>query len=150
MKTITKKQFLADVMHEIDMLKLHATDEEKSRLDFNGFNPLYVRSCIYGQLTCDCTSKRAMALMNLACIRQMNCLKGSRDFKDKEFSKIAKFINGPYDGKTWDGNKDAEWGNHFFRQWSYISALEGYINLSGAKNKQIIAYIKGETNKLIL
>lgn len=150
MATITKKQFLADVAKEVEALREHATDEEKERLDFYNFNPRTVRGCIYGQMTRDCESERAHELMNLSCVRQMNIKNGSKvgttDLTDKTFTEIAHFVNGDYDEKTWDKN------SHGFltRTFAYLSALEGYINLKDAKNKNVIAYIKGETDKLVL
>lgn len=145
MKKITKKQFLADVMHEIDMLKLHASDGEKDRLNFHIFNPKHQRQCIYGQTTGDCESERAHELMDACCKRQMNMSGGTdigaTDLSNKTFSGIAKFINGDYKGDTWQ---------HGYRTYRYLSVLEAYINLTGAKNEQIIAYIKGETDTLKL
>lgn len=69
MRKITKKQFLSDVMHEIEMLKEHATLVEKERLDFKQFDPADIQCCIYGQLTGSCESNRAKELMDLSCIR---------------------------------------------------------------------------------
>ncbi len=135
MSKITKKQFLADVMHEIEMLKKHATPEEIGRLDFGKFDPKIVYGCIYGQMTHNCSSPRAHALMDMSCIRQMNLPSGAWNLSDMVFTKVVDMINGPYDKRTWSTSR---------RNWSYLSALEGYINLKGAKNKEIIAYLKGE------
>ncbi len=142
MSKITKKQFLADVMHEIEMLKKHATPEEIGRLDFNNFRPSGITSCIYGQMTYKCTSDRAKELMGASCIRQMKLSSGCTDLNQKGFETISGMINGPYDSRTWN-----RYGS---RDWSYLSALEGYINLKGAKNKEIISYLKGEIPKLTL
>jgi len=146
-KRITKKQFLLDVRHEIDMLKLHATDAEKARLDFDRFDYTSQFRCIYGQLTGNCDSKRAKELMDLACVRVMHlgssgvheldqCDITDLDFKNK--------INGKYTGQTWE---DKGWSD---RSFHYLSALEGYIATKGAKNEAIIEYIKGNTDKLKL
>lgn len=140
MKTITKKQFLADVMHEIEMLKKYATEEEKAKLDFSTLNPIHEQRCIYGQLTNDCTSNRAAQLMNLSCIRQMDG-GDAETFQGKTFTNIAKNVNGEYDKRTWQS-----WG----RKYSYMSVLEAYINLKSAKNADIISYIKGDLKTLSL
>lgn len=143
MSKITKKQFLADVMHEIEMLKKHATPEEIGRLDFDEFVPQEYNACIYGQLTTDCRNGRAQELMDASCIRQMHTTdEGVSDLEDRGFTEIKKFINGPYDHRTWQ-----QYGG---RNWEYLSALEGYINLKGAKNKEIIAYLKGEIPTITL
>ena len=64
-----KKQFLADVMHEINMLKLHTTKTEKNKLDFNTFDPEKPTRCIYGQITGDCRNRRSKELIDICCIR---------------------------------------------------------------------------------
>jgi len=147
MSKITKKQFLADVMHEIDMLKKHATQAEVSRLDFHLFNPSDYNQCIYGQLTGDCRSLRAKDLMDVSCIRTFD-LTGDTDAVINEnltFAKAKASINGIYDGSPWTGDR-----GEANRSFYYLSALEGYIALKDAKNKEIIAYLKGETDTLTL
>jgi len=143
---VTQKQFLADVMHEIEMLKKHATIEEKEALNFNLFDPFFESTCIYGQLTGNCRSERSKELMGLSCTRVMNLDFGASELKGYTFRKIVSKINGEYKGQTWGGKGFTL----LHRDWSYLSALEGYINLSKAKNKQIIAYIKGEIDTLKL
>lgn len=65
METITKKrkEFLQDVMNEINHIKANATQEEISRLDFDNFNSAYKDRCVYGQMTGSCDSDRAKELM---------------------------------------------------------------------------------------
>ena len=138
MKKITKKQFLADVEHEIDMLKLHATDEEKEYLDFDSFDPDKPKKCIYGQITGNCNSHRAMQLMQLGCVRIVHN-PGNRAYK---FTEMKPRINGAFMPETWDRDRD-DFPN-------FLSCLEAYILLDDAKNKQIIQYIKGETDTLTL
>lgn len=145
---ITKKQFLADVMHEIEMLKKHATKKEKEALNFATFDPFYENNCIYGQLTGNCRSERSKKLMDLACKRVMNLDNGANELLNQSFIKIVSKINGEYTGQTWIEKYEGD--GYAYRNWSYLSALEGYINLSKAKNKQIIAYIKGEIDTLKL
>lgn len=140
MKTITKKQFLADVMHEIEMLKLHATESEKSRLDNYWFDPSDIQQCIYGQMTGSCETKRAKELMSTSCVRifddQKHWDEGST-FKDAKPS-----LNGAFKEEMWESNGQ--------RNWNYISALEGYIMLKGAKSSAILSYIKGDLKTLSL
>lgn len=142
MKKITKKQFLADVKHEIDMLKLHATKEELSYLNFKTFIPESPNDCIYGQITGTCESNRAKYLMEKCCIRMW-------DFSDVEFGikgrlmENASYINGAFDSSLlWRyGSRDT---------YDYLSALEGYIQTSDAKNAEIIAYLRDEREDLVL
>ncbi len=143
MKKITKKQFLADVRHEIDMLKLHATDAEKSRLDFSDFDPESPYNCIYGQMCGDCENIHAKELMSKACIRVFD--RRSRTQLELISGPIIdsiRWVNGAYNAQMWDGDNRIG--------YQYLSALEGYILTEGSKNKSIISYIKGETNTLTL
>lgn len=137
MKKITKKQFLADVMHEIDMLKIHATSTEKGKLDFYEFDPENPDCCIYGQMTGWCRSNRAKELMDLACTRVVE------NDTQNEFgiwNEVKICVNGVYTGQMYNRQN----------QFSYMSTLEAYIYMKDAKSEAIIAYIKGETDTLKL
>jgi len=139
MEKITKKQFLSGVRHEIDMLKLHADPIEKAKLDFNDFDPNSMRSCIYGQMTGDCNSERAKKLMCVACLRTVNnpgC-GVARDFKE-----LKSRINGELIPDDWSKKR------YYFPE--FLSVLESYILLDESKNKEVLSYIKGETETLVL
>jgi hypothetical protein len=135
------KDFKADVMHEINMLKEHATQEEKLLLDFAEFDFNHPRQCIYGQLTGACYSLRAKELMDKCCIRVMDLKGGVDEIENVLISDDEFVINGPNTGQGWEGSD---------RSYAHLSALEGYICTKGAKNKEIIAYIKGEQATLVL
>lgn len=141
MSKITKKQFLLDVRHEIEALKKNATADEKARLDFKDFNPSNTRECFYGQLTGSCCSSRAKVLMDMSCIRVFGIEWDDVLFETKSYKDFIPALNGAYNAQDWKGND---------RALNYLSALEGYIYASDAKNKQIISYIKGETETLVL
>lgn len=149
MKKISKKLFLVDVSIEVELLKIHATEEERQRLDEKDFNPDSVFYCIYGLLAGNCKTRRAKELMDLCCKRIMNLekyqlqekpLRGSV-YQDKIFQ-----VNGEYTGETW---KD-ETRNGYYRDFTYISVLEGYIFLKDAKSAHIIQYLRGEVPTLKL
>jgi hypothetical protein len=147
MSRVTKKQFLADVMHEIELLRLNSTEAERANLNFSQFDPEKPSKCIYGQMTGDCESKRAKELMDISCKRVFNIVNGpngngATDLLNKTFSDIKHWINGDYKGQTWNGDGE--------RTYRYLSALEGYINLNSAKNQDILHYIKGEIKTLSL
>jgi len=146
-KKLTKRQqFLLDVMHEIDMLKKHATDAEKARLNFDWFDYTRPSQCIYGQLTGSCSNNRAKELMNASCIRVMHLgSRGIHEISGEKITSPAFNVNGEYVGQTWGGSSMRP-----HRSYAYLSALEGYIATKGAKNKAIIEYIKGNTDKLKL
>ncbi len=140
---ITKKQFLADVMHEIDALKANADENEINKLNFENFDPISPSHCIYGQMTGNCCSPRAKELMDKCCIRELDLTKIDGDINERDFIEVKEMVNGAYSGRTWrnDGNG---------RSYYYLSSLEGYIQLGHSKNKGIIAYLKGERKTLSL
>lgn len=143
-----KTDFLADVLHEINMLKQHAFKTELKHLNLKWFDFNEPTDCIYGQLTGNCTSNRARKLMSLSCIRVMDVKDGTgsianRTIRSKEFN-----VNGVYTGQTWKkGNIQYGFGH---RSYKYLSALEGYICTKGAKIEAIMQYMKGETDTLTL
>lgn len=144
-----KKEFIAAVEHEIKALKELAKPSELNQLNFNSFSYDSPESCIYGQLTGSCTSKRAKELMDQACIIVTNGEKmlGVHDLEQKSFLSIRKYINGENTGQGWND----EGGSTFkSRSYSYLSALEAYIALKGAKNENIIKFLRGEISELKL
>ena len=144
MSKITKKQFLADVEHEIRMLKEHATQEEVEKLDFQLFNPRRSDGCIYGQMTGECDTPRAKELMDKACIRVLDFGPGY-DLEDcSSFIAIKENINGSYTGQDWYSGDNIE--RHMF----YLSSLEGYICFKNAKKEHIIDFLKGKVETLKL
>ena len=138
---ITEDVFLSEVKHEIEQLKIHATEDEKNNLDFRAFDPYSAFYCIYGQMTGQCTTERAKELMDLSCLRvfKQNILRNKR----LNFSNVLEFLNGAYTGQDWINI-------YYGRKLIYLSALEGFIALPEADNEAIIAYIKGETEILNL
>lgn len=148
---ITKKQFLADVLHEATVLKNLATEEEKNNLDFSSLDPTHTGRCIYGQMTGYCASPRAKFLMDKACVRTTNTegLKrnptGLVNDNENTWKNIKPLINGEYTGQSWGKP------NPFVvRNYSYMSMIETYICLDTANNKGLISYIKGEIDTVKL
>jgi len=115
-KKLTKKDFFAEVITEVEHLKKTATQEEIGKLDFGRLNAYMYHACIYGQMTGDCHSDRAVELAN------------------KKYEGIAE-----------EGYSFFQWSNSIYSKVSNdISPLEVYITLKRAKNKSLIAYLKGE------
>jgi len=132
---MTKAEFLKDVEHEVEMLKKHATKEELNRLDFVNLDPADGMCCIYGQATGHCRSNRAQDLI-LKCCKRVVAFDG--DIPGEPFSQSIKpFINGAPSLSNIDS-------------CHHISSIESYIMLKGAKNQNIIKYLKGETKTLTL
>jgi hypothetical protein len=149
---VEKSEFLVDVIHEIKALKANATVEELAALDLNYLNPKSSNLCIYGQMTGYCASQRAKELMDVSCIRVWDFTTSepisSRRSQPYTFDEIKDSINGSYSRQTWEEliltSTDSDW----YRDYNYISALEGYICLTDAKLKPIIDYLKGEIESL--
>lgn len=150
--SISKKEFLKDVEHEIKMLRQHATKNElENLLDY--IDGQSVSSCIYGQLTGSCESLRAKELMNKSCIRvvhdnkdgfKLSLISGLWQKRENEtFRDIKKFINDEYNSQMWKLLEGE-------RNYEYYSALEVYILLKGSKHKNILNYLKYKTNELSL
>ena len=130
------------VMHEIEMLKQHATDEEKNRLSMINFDPNHVTKCIYGMLTGDCGSMRARELMDLSCIKM---------FKGDAYYFWKKTVKDIDDAVKYDTDnlwEDWESGKGVNRSYRYLSALECYITMYLCDVPKIIDYIKGNINQL--
>lgn len=141
MSKITKKQLLQDVRTEIEFLKTKLTQKERERLNFRTFNSNERGSCIYGQISGDCRNERAKDLIQECCKRVWHQYKHSRSkgiTPGSTFTEVRSLLNGGLKPEMIRHNLD------------FISALEGYIQLKGAKNKEIIDYLKGKTEILSL
>lgn len=116
------------VKQEADLLKQYATKEELAELDFSELFPTQINLCIYGQMTGFCFSTRATELIK-------KCA--------KPFSKDPQTYDSLVDGSF----KNAQSG--YGGRLDY-TAIEFYICQDGAKNANLIAYLKGETQNLEL
>lgn len=143
----TWKKFLSDVTKEVELIKVHATKEEKNELNLDYFNPSSPSNCVYGQMAGDCCSSRAHKLIFKCCQKYLVNHKPNDEYEfNPEF--VLKNMNGT---KPKGVKKHADLSskrNLFSMQ--YLSALEAYIILPKAKNKNIINYIKGKKRVLIL
>jgi len=70
-KPLTLKKLIELVTKEAINLKANATQEELDNLNFNCLLPSDSTQCIYGQMTGNCDSKRAVELIRLSCKRVM-------------------------------------------------------------------------------
>ncbi len=120
-----KKDFLVEVMNEIDIIKAKATPEEISRLNIDNFNHTIFCNCIYGLMTGDCDSVRALDMYP----KQYAAISGN-DTKDYTPFTKQNMARGSYGGFT---------------------PLEKYLYMVlRPMHKKIIAYLKGETEVLEL
>ena|SRR5688572_14020838 len=137
--TYTKKQFIEDVKTEARALRKHATKKELEKLDFESFNPKDEHQCVYGQMTGDCSSNRAHALIAECCIRLVDNIVFGGNCR-----RIGKAVNGTVESIH---QLDAARKRGLMK---YLSQLEAYIQIPTAKNKNLIDYLKGNRNDLVL
>jgi hypothetical protein len=136
----TRQDLVADVIKEANAIKANATKQEIDRLDFNEFDPFSLRNCIYGKMTGNCFCIRAADLIELCTPRFFKSGVASR--RHRTFDDIKEYVNGEK-VKDFFKNRTETCGAHF-------SAIEAYIILEDANNKNLIDFIKGQTEILQL
>lgn len=147
--TYTFDQLKEDVRKEAEALRLNATAIEIDRLNINLLVPTYYDQCIYGLMTGDCFSARASDLIFTCCPR---FFKSNDEFGNHFITEVPKgrfydFVNGQ---KIEGVNASVEFHEHREECGSHFSAIETYILLPEAKNANLIAFLKGETETLEL
>lgn len=141
--TYTFEQLKEDVRKEAEALRVHATKEERGRLDFKEFHQQGQRSCIYGQMTGDCFSERAAILINQCTPRYFNRDVFPFMWGEKiNMNRISENLNGI---KVSDFVKERTRASG-----ASFSAIEAYILLPEANNANLIAFLRGETETLEL
>lgn len=136
-------QFIWEVINEAVALRQHATRAELASLDFGSFDPMWPSSCIYGQATGTCFGKRASQLISLCCPRYFH---SGAIIRDNTLNTIVRNVNGT---EVPNLEQIRANGRKFFSNTTmYYSAIEAYIVMRGAKNKNLIAYLRGETEEL--
>lgn len=118
--TYTFEQLKEDVRKEAEALRVHATREEREKLCFELLNPNNINQCYYGLMCGACDSERAVELISLCTQR---------------FYKLS------YDGIQC---------SNMSRVTDRWSPIELYGTLREAKNANLIAFLKGETDNLEL
>lgn len=112
------------VIAEATALRQHATKEELQRLDFTWLDPQSIAYCIYGQMTGNCDSERAIELQN----------KSTRPYSS--LSVELFYTDAPNFNKR---NTEC-----------IYSPIEVYINQPEANSYALIAFLKGKTDTLTL
>ncbi len=131
----TKVQLKA-VIKEIENLKEYTTKEEKGILNFKVLKPLSPELCIYGQMTGDCDSKRAVVLLKQCAVKWVAYQLLENTFKPAKSRKGQK---------TMPTALNISWGGR-----NSFSALEHFIVNFPEHNKNILGYIKGTSKNLKL
>lgn len=138
--TYTFEQLKEDVRKEAEALRVHATQEERERLDIENLEPDFLMNCIYGLMTGSCYSERAAILIESCACRYVK--DGHlTSIKYDGFARIAEKINGAKVENLYENRNSSE---------SHYSAIEAYILLPEANNANLISYLRGETETLEL
>lgn len=138
----TREDLINDVTKEAQALRVHATKEERERLNFAELNPEHINKCIYGQMTGSCNSERGAALIYLCACRFIKDA-SLTDIQHDGFERIQRKINGNTVVNFIKNRTEDLYVTHY-------SAIEAYILLPDAKNANLISYLKGETETLDL
>lgn len=138
----TFEQLKEDVRKEAEALRVHATKEERERLSFRNLRPHHYDNCIYGQMTGDCHTGRAVDLIQICCVRY---------FHSKNFTGIIQEgFSGLINRLSNLTIEDLKEHRNNYSKSDYFSAIEAYILLPEAQNASLIAYLRGETETLTL
>lgn len=119
--TYTFDQLKEDVKKEAEALRVHATREEREKLDLKAMIPTHPERCYYGLMTGECDSARASELIQKCTTVFLNFTHQENEVEVSEGFKKYK-----------------------------MSPIEYYIGLPEAKNANLIAYLRGETETLDL
>lgn len=119
------------VISEAKALKKHSTPEERKRLNFTWLFPTSASQCIYGQMTHNCFSDRAVELIQKCAKRVYNT------HSDGVSATTKRNLNGSPKKKS------------RFSYWSPIEVfIAGKRKNQSKYNEKLIQFLKGEINNL--
>lgn len=130
----TKEELIPYVLQEVEGLRKYATKEQKAKLDLNELNPKWDSECIYGLMTGSCKSLEAAELaakcglfISFGRVQTSNTT-----LKDT----LSSLIEEPKVSRS------------SFN--STFSPMEVYISIRPIDARNILRYIKGSIDELIL
>jgi hypothetical protein len=124
---------------EADNLRKHASGSELSKLDFDSLDVNNTQLCVYGQMTGFCHSPRAIELIKSSA-QEFVFVNEDSGFIELEFENFKnRWIR-----KEFKSVNSVEYSERYF------SPIETYIYQTDAKNKELIEYLRGETDTLEL
>lgn len=131
------QKLVDEVVIEATRLRVAATDDERSGLNFDTFNPMEPRSCIYGQMVGHCSRPRAVFLIKkcAATIHKVSPYLGL----DEVECRLPKATKKEFVETR--SKQGALW---------LFSPIEIYIAQEGADNQQLIDFLKGKRKTLDL
>jgi len=140
--TYTFDDLKADVKKEAEALRVHASKDELGKLELKMLNPKSINNCIYGLMCGACDTQRAATLINLCAHRFVRDTMLTT-VAEEGFGRIQRKVNG-------EKVKDFVHERTNRLTWYHYSAIEAYILLPEARNANLIAYLRGETETLDL
>lgn len=126
-----------EVRKEAYELLKNATKEERMHICFDVLLPNTMGGCIYGQMTGNCKSPKAIELL-IECAVEFNY-----DFLSEQYSNSGIRFRERF--KNFDGMRIMNQG-----ELRVFSAIEIYILEKDAKSENLIKYLREETTKLEL
>lgn len=126
-KYLSVPEFMKHVESEINLLKKYASSLELEQLTISMLDSQSSTHCIYGLMTSNCYSQRALELKELCSTVGFNII-SDEGMTIKTFARSHKA-------------SDENFGKMF-------SPLECYIAMRGAKNAEIINYLQNKTSEL--
>lgn len=130
------QQLVDEVVKEATKLRDTATAEELELLDFDEFDPLDVESCVYGQMTSECTSRRAVRLIRSCATKILFAAGGTPCEASCSLEHCSK--------KDFESERRIGIVSHYF------SPIEIYIAQDEADSKHLIDFLKGNVDTLDL
>lgn len=135
-----KKELIKLVIQEAEKLKKQITPEETSNLDFYSLRAFNDSRCIYGQMTGNCRTKRAIELITKCCFKT---------YKTEVYS-----TRDPDFGNELNGPPEECIGVPGGVALQYCSPIELFItfpeNRKNGNNKSLVLYLKGKKEELKL
>lgn len=132
-KLLKDPEFKEALIHEVVNLKKNAKPEELAKLSLSQLNAELRAGCIYGQMTGDCFSKRAVTLIRKCC---------SRVIEEGAYDKL--------NGSPKKFRAKSRWGSESFTP--YFSPIEIYISSNGflrgtskARAKKVVNFLTGKS-----
>lgn len=125
------KGLFEEVIKEAYLLRKHATEEEKNKLDLGVLDGDNAKTCIYGLLTGHCDSSRAVELLELCA---------------KHYTVGFTYVREPY-RKTFQRDKGF-YCDSTFSERAVFSAIEFYLSYAADGGYKVGLFIRGDKEEL--
>ena len=128
-----KKDFLLEVMNELNTIKSRASSAEIDKLNLESFDHANGYHCIYGQMTGKCDNIRACQIM--------------KKTYDEMMITFTTYVND--DHIPWK-SQDTSCGTEYTALEKYLFIVSTKSGNTSKKHKEIINYLKGNITSIEL